>query len=83
MYHFVDKEGEERGVGVSGIAGFAASCLPLGLPVQPEQTTGFGASITDLAWKHRAKEKFHGLPFKFLCMYSKGLFIASQKRIWG
>lgn len=83
MYHFVGKQGEERGAGVSGIAGCAALCLPLALPVQPEQTTGFDASMTDPAWKHRAKEKFLGLPFKFLCMYSKGLFITSQKRIWG
>lgn len=41
MCHFVGKHWESRGVGIRHTVGCAASCLPLGLPVLPEQTTPF------------------------------------------
>lgn len=69
IYHFVSKQGEER---VSCTAGCVALCLPLGLPVLPEQTTSFGAPI---AQEHKKQEKFLGFPFICLQVYSEGLFL--------
>lgn len=83
VYHSVGKQGEERGgVGISRTAGCAASCLPLGLPVLPEQTTGFSAPIAAPAWERRKQEKFPGFPFRFLWVYSEGSFLnVSEKNL--
>lgn len=83
MYHFVGKQGEGRRVGISRTAGCAALCLPLGPPVLPEQTTGFGAPITAPAWEHRKQEKFLGFPFRFLWVYSEGSFLTVSEKNLG
>lgn len=81
MCHFVGKRWESRGVGIRRTVGCAASCLPLGLPVLPEQTTCFCTPI-EVPAGDRKQEKFFGFTFRFLWVYSEGSFLnISEKNL--